>query len=145
MLILGLMFFLFFFFFLDISGHGWGQYPGSLDNKVIVIYVSQQRCFKWNIMIRAFTIVFLCNYQTDKWGNDKMKKWFQNGKLSHKTNEFHVAFRRFQFTALHWIMVVNNIQSRVVLIWFFKIRRQSKHRWQLDQRITHYHILFFRK
>lgn len=44
MLILRMFFFC--FVFLDISGHGWGQYPGSLDNKVIVIYVSQQRRFK---------------------------------------------------------------------------------------------------
>lgn len=30
----------------DISEHGWGEYPGSLDDKVIVIYVSHQMCFK---------------------------------------------------------------------------------------------------
>lgn len=38
--------FFFFIFFLDIPGHAWGGYPGSLDNKVILIYVSQQRFFK---------------------------------------------------------------------------------------------------
>lgn len=28
------------FFFLDIPGHSWGEYPGSLDDKVIVLFVS---------------------------------------------------------------------------------------------------------
>lgn len=33
-------------FFLDISGHCWRPYQESLENEVIVIYLSQQRCFK---------------------------------------------------------------------------------------------------
>lgn len=37
MLILGG--FLGLFFFLDIPGHGWGEYPVSLDDKVIVLCV----------------------------------------------------------------------------------------------------------
>lgn len=45
--------------FLDMPGHGEREYPGSLDNKVIIIIVLYclQMCFKWHIPNNRY-----CNY-----------------------------------------------------------------------------------
>lgn len=65
----------FFYIFLDIPGHAWGGYPGSLDNKVILIYVSQQRFFKWHTAIELLQLHLSANVK-------QMGQWIINWKIN---------------------------------------------------------------